>query len=250
MTRLLVVLALLIPNLAYADDLLSARQHYEKGTALYDLQRYSEAAAEYEAAFEAKNDPALLFNIGQSYRFANEYAKSIRSFKAFLRRLPDAPGRAQVEAWVADMQRSLDAHASNETRPIVPTPVPLTSTPAPAPAVIAPTQSQELPARKGGRAKTIAGFTVAGVGVAALAVGVGFSVAAHGPYDELNHPSSGYVFNPSTQDALHRDQTLEATMLAVGGALVVGGVAVAVWGLHDERTARHASRQSMLAVGF
>src|SRR5256885_6575022 len=73
---------------AHAEDVAAAKMHYERGTALYDLQRYLEAAKEYEAAFEAKNDPALLFNIAQAYRFGGDYAKAIAAFRSFLRRVP------------------------------------------------------------------------------------------------------------------------------------------------------------------
>lgn len=61
-----------IPTLAIADNLAAARQHYERGTTLYDLGKYIDAAHEYEAAFDAHSDPALLFKIGQAYRLGNQ----------------------------------------------------------------------------------------------------------------------------------------------------------------------------------
>src|SRR5260370_42391575 len=63
----------------------AARDHYRKGKVLFDLQRYLEAAKEYEAAYELKDDPALLFNIGQAYRLANEPQKAIGAYKSYLR---------------------------------------------------------------------------------------------------------------------------------------------------------------------
>ena len=94
---------------ARADKLPGARQHYERGTALYDLRRYREAAVEYEAAFEIKNDPALLFNIAQAYRLAGDYEAALRSYRAYLRRAGDAPNRAEVERHLAEVQAQLDA---------------------------------------------------------------------------------------------------------------------------------------------
>lgn len=76
---------------ARADDVLAAREHFERGTRLYDLGQYADAAREYEAAYKAKDDPALLFNCGQAYRGAGEPEKAVTFFKSFLRRMPDAP---------------------------------------------------------------------------------------------------------------------------------------------------------------
>src|SRR5205085_1205757 len=65
MTSRAVALALIVVcTVARADDPRAARQHFAAGSSLFDLGRFREAAAEYEEAYRAKNDPALLFNIG------------------------------------------------------------------------------------------------------------------------------------------------------------------------------------------
>src|SRR5262249_21427313 len=74
----------------------AAKEHFKVGTKLYDLGRFEEAAKEYQAAFEAHDDPFLLFNTAQSYRHAKLYPKALFFFKAYLRRLPDAPNRKEV----------------------------------------------------------------------------------------------------------------------------------------------------------
>jgi tetratricopeptide (TPR) repeat protein len=104
---------------------LTAKEHYERGTTLYDLQRYSEAAREYEAAFELKPDPALLFNIGQAHRFARDYEKAIAAFRSYLRRLPRAANREEVESRIREMQRLLDQQQSSLQHPPIDT-IPLT----------------------------------------------------------------------------------------------------------------------------
>ena len=38
-------------------------------------RRFAEAAEEYEAAYQAKDDPALLFNLGQAYRLAGNRSR-------------------------------------------------------------------------------------------------------------------------------------------------------------------------------
>ncbi len=108
---------LLLTLPARADDVSAAREHFRKGSVLYDLQRYSEAAREYEMAYEAKDDPALLFNIAQAYRLGLEYQKAIGYYRAFLRRNPNAGNRDEVLARIAEMQRIVDDQRRTQGAP-------------------------------------------------------------------------------------------------------------------------------------
>lgn len=91
-----------------ADDARAARQHFDDGSKLYDLGKFRQAAHEYEEAYQAKPDPALLFNIGQAYRAAGDATEAITAYKAYLRHVPEARNRADVEAHLARLQRTLD----------------------------------------------------------------------------------------------------------------------------------------------
>src|SRR5690242_4512181 len=95
-------------GVARAQGTSEARRHFELGTKYYDLQRYAEAAKEYEAAFVIKDDPALLFNIAQAYRLAGEHAKAIGAYRSYLRREPHTSQRAEVEARINELQRLID----------------------------------------------------------------------------------------------------------------------------------------------
>src|SRR5262249_54432332 len=95
--HLLALLLVLFSGVAKADQVSEARDHYERGTTLYDLGKYIDAAHEYEAAFNLKSDAALLFNLGQAYRLGGDIASAVRAYRAYLRRLPDAPNRNEVE---------------------------------------------------------------------------------------------------------------------------------------------------------
>src|SRR5438270_13526903 len=92
------VLTMMMAGVAHADDAIDARSHFERGTTYYDLGRFTEAAHEYEAAYEIRHEPVLLFNIGQAYRFAHEYNKAVIAFRSYLRHLPNADNRSEVEA--------------------------------------------------------------------------------------------------------------------------------------------------------
>lgn len=108
------------------EDVKGARRHFDKGTKLYDLGKYDEAAVEYEEAYKLKADPALLFNIGQAYRASGKISDALTAYKSYLRKVPDAPNRADVEGHIATLQHTLD----EQSRPApVPLPVPEISPP-------------------------------------------------------------------------------------------------------------------------
>jgi tetratricopeptide (TPR) repeat protein len=98
------------------DDVQSAREHFLKGKRAYDLGRFTDAAKEYEAAYEQKDDPALLFNIGQAHRLAGPaHARaSLLAYKAFLRNVPNPPNQLEVEAHIREMQAVVDQQAGEE----------------------------------------------------------------------------------------------------------------------------------------
>jgi tetratricopeptide (TPR) repeat protein len=77
-------IALASPRPAAAEKL-DARRHYEKATAAFGLGKYDEAAREYEAAFELKPDPALLYNAAQACRLAGRSARAIELYRNYLR---------------------------------------------------------------------------------------------------------------------------------------------------------------------
>src|SRR3954462_12251311 len=98
----LVGLLLALGQPAWADAA-RAKEHFQRGTTLFDLGKYREAATEYEKAYEEKSDPALLFNIARAYRLAGEAETAIRFYRTFLNRVPRTPNRAVVESRIEEM---------------------------------------------------------------------------------------------------------------------------------------------------
>src|SRR5262249_39625594 len=105
------VLALGMAGSALADDASAAREHYKRGIKAYAPGHYADAAKEFEAAYQALDEPALLFNLAQAYRFSGDYAAAVRSFRSFLRRMPNTKNRAEVEARIVELQKLLDEQA-------------------------------------------------------------------------------------------------------------------------------------------
>jgi tetratricopeptide (TPR) repeat protein len=99
------------PALGDAPDMAAAKEHARAGAKAFDLGRYLDAAREYEAAYEAKELPALLFNIAQSYRLGDVPEKAIHFYESYLRRSPDAPNRAEVEARISELRKTIDRQA-------------------------------------------------------------------------------------------------------------------------------------------
>lgn len=125
----LAVSLLSVPSFALgqAEDAQAARARVKRATAAYNLGHYGEAASEFEEAYRLVQDPALLFNVAQSYRLGGEPEKALTAYKSYLRTAPDGPDRQQAWKSRQDLeQRLLDAEnlpaAAPETAPARPQP--------------------------------------------------------------------------------------------------------------------------------
>ncbi len=83
----------------------AAREHYKRGTSLFDQGKYNEAIVAFQQAYEIKDDPVLLYNIAQSFRLAGKHLEALRFYRTYIRRAPKAPNRDEVETKIADMER-------------------------------------------------------------------------------------------------------------------------------------------------
>src|SRR5205814_5867908 len=99
------------------EDRAAAREHYKRGTKLFDVAKYDDAIGEFTEAYElwdsddpkdAANAAILLFNIAQAHRLANHYAQAILFYRNYLRKDPKARNRADVEKRIAELEQ-LDA---------------------------------------------------------------------------------------------------------------------------------------------
>jgi hypothetical protein len=61
-----------------------AREHFKRGTTLYDEADYRGALAEFKRAYEILPNPTVLFNIGQAYYQLNEYVNALETFEKYL----------------------------------------------------------------------------------------------------------------------------------------------------------------------
>jgi hypothetical protein len=129
---------------AFADDASDARTHYQKATAHYAVGEYHDAAMEYEAAYKAKQDPALLYNAAQSHRLANDNQKALLLYKNIVKLHPTSKYAAESKDRIEKLEAAI---ATTQSPPNQPAPVQLgaggTATP---PAASPPVQPLTQPA--------------------------------------------------------------------------------------------------------
>lgn len=148
----LVVVFLLCTGLAAparADDTASAREHYERGTKFYDIGRYDEAIREFEAAYEAKSDPAIIYNLAQAHRLAGHNQEALQLYRNYLRYVPHPPNRADIDERIRGLEKAIAEHPASgtTTQPSSPPspPQPPASTSPSAPADVSATGAPGTP---------------------------------------------------------------------------------------------------------
>jgi tetratricopeptide (TPR) repeat protein len=112
-----------------SDALSRSKEHYRRGTQLYDLGRYLDAAKEYEEAFTLSDRAPFLFNIGQAYRLGGRPHEAIAAYRGFLRRVPDAANRSETEQYISELEQTISKkeEAGNRSQtPASPTATPST----------------------------------------------------------------------------------------------------------------------------
>jgi tetratricopeptide (TPR) repeat protein len=247
--------SLLLAAPARAEEAMSAKEHYNKGTSYYDLGRYSDAINEFEAAYQIKNDPAILYNLAQSHRLAGNAEQALRFYKTYLRRAPKGPFKSETESFIAQLEQLVSQKNASQTAPPKETlpPSGTEPTPAPAPPVVTPISpppgappaapstpdtfntapvvqpplsGNAAPSTSVGRALRIAGIAGMATGGLFVIIGAIEGGRAVGAANEINDAGkNGGTFDPSVEkrgkSAVAAEKGFIVTGLLVGAA---GGV--------------------------
>ncbi len=182
-----IAVALLIvssPAHALADDKIVAREAFREGMRQYEVGDVKAALAAFKRAYLSYEEPAFLFNIAQCERVLGEKSEALREYKMYLRKLPAAPNRAEVQKIVGDLEAALAAERRKppqERAEIAPSPAPaLAAAPSPRPLAVivkfeppATPPRSEKPAYKKWWVWTVVAVVVAGAGVG---LGLGFGL--------------------------------------------------------------------------
>ena len=215
------------------------KQHYERATRAYDLQKYGEAIDEYQKAYEIGGDPPMLYNIAQAYRLNDQPAEAIRYYRRYLQRAPEARNRDYVERKVADLEKPIEDRrktaatvspppppATTQQPTVAPPPPPVTTAPAP-PVLTAPPPALPPPPATS-HTGTVVGIAMIGAGAVAGGLAVYEGLQAKKDGDALTNASrmGGAVFDASWQGKESAGKTANVAAIALG----IGGTALAITG--------------------
>lgn len=111
-----VVVLLAAPRPAAADDkkeapgvaagIKKAGKHFQRGVALYNEADYRAALVEFRRAYETAPNPAVLYNIGQTYYQLQSYAQALTTFERYLAESGEQAAHAKEVEDTVDILRS------------------------------------------------------------------------------------------------------------------------------------------------
>jgi hypothetical protein len=106
-----------------------AKEHYKLGLDAYKNAKYPEAIKELKKAYLLKRLPALLLNIGATYRKMNDIDNAVYYYKKYLAEAPEAKDRGEVEKTLAELDKEKPGAGANASS--APAEAPASETPAP-----------------------------------------------------------------------------------------------------------------------
>jgi tetratricopeptide (TPR) repeat protein len=248
------------PSLVQAE----AEQHFHVGMRSYNLGDFAAAIREFRRAYELTEEPGLLFNLGQASRLNKQPERALHYYQTYLRLMPDAPNRSDVEQFIDSCRRmarsdeparpSPAVWANREPRPRPPAveeaPSPFARPPAappPAGPIVAdrPAPRPQTSPPRPSRTLLVAGVTVGAIGLASLASAIALGVEAETAERELSRLAAADGTWDARQRALYRDGEREApastALYAIGGAALATGVVLTIVGARKARPRVSAS---------
>ena len=84
-----------------------ARRHASQGAKEFQLQRWDVAIAQYEKAFELRQDPIFLYNIAQAYWKKGDHENAIEYYRDYLLNDPSSRMRRSIETRITKLEAEL-----------------------------------------------------------------------------------------------------------------------------------------------
>lgn len=234
------VAALISPARAQST---SAKEHFRRGAEHYAAERYKEAAAEFQIAFETGGAARTLFAWAQAERLGGDCEAAVALYRRLLSRpLSDEQAQKAREAMsrCEDMEPAAEdpapdtgQNSGSAGEVIAPQPesrhgqgtIRDTTQPLPSTAMEPP------PGPEGTQKAWMGPMAVGAAGVIGLGIGVGFWVSSRYEAGAAEDPINSQAFLDHRARAKSH-QTMAGVSLAVGGALC--GAAALWWFLQDD----------------
>ncbi len=213
-----------------ADSTAKAREHFKSAQLHYSLGEFEDAVKEFREAYRLRQEPAILFNIAQSYRQLHKPAEAYFHYRQYLSQKPDAPNREEVESLIAQMRDQMDLEKEQQTRVArdpnaAKNPEQTLAAPAaavePAPTARSPEPSRVNPVH-------VAGYSALAAGAVAEGLAFVFHGSAQSAADQFNRKYSAGTLT-SSDASLKSDAQSKgklATAALAGGALLLATGAV------------------------
>ncbi len=137
-SALVAALLCVVPAVAHAESndeaeiTNMAKEHYRLGLDAYKNGRYPEAIKELKKAYLLKRLPALLLNIGATYRKMGDVDNAVYYYKKYLTEAPDAKDRGDVERTLAELEHEKPGAGAGATGAGANEPTPPSESSAPA----------------------------------------------------------------------------------------------------------------------
>jgi tetratricopeptide (TPR) repeat protein len=238
----LIVALCLLHHAAHAD---SAEDLYTQGQGAYDSGDFKTAVARWQAAYDLSKESGLLFNLAQAQRLSGDCAGALATYERFI--VADTDPTSEQHKLAVDFLHELEGtcpakpptiattslitHPVN-TKPPIKTPFDEGRNAAP------PRDRVEAP--PAGRSWRIAGLVTGGVGVAALAAGLGFGHHGATIGNEITtacRTSCDWASLKDKDARGARDVTIGNALDVVGVAAIVGGAAFYYLGVRRDNEA-------------
>ena len=79
--------------------------HHRNAQSLFQAERFTEAAVEFQNAYRESGDAALVFNVGLCYRRSGDAKQAKVAFDEYVRIAPKSPPRPTVEERITELKR-------------------------------------------------------------------------------------------------------------------------------------------------
>lgn len=113
--HLFAIIALLVcagAGTARGDSRDEARAHFQAGMKAYGNSDYRSALQEFTAAQQLSPADLNYYNVALCYDKLGEAAPAIENYREYLRRVPDAPKRLEIDASIARLDAALKSAAA------------------------------------------------------------------------------------------------------------------------------------------
>jgi tetratricopeptide (TPR) repeat protein len=212
----------------------AARQYFNAGRNLYDLGRFTEAAEQFQQAYDLSQRAPLLYNIYLAHRDASQDREAATALRLYLEQMPEIENRQSLQVRLDNLERAIaeqDAEREAAARE--------------AEAAVRAEHEQrdrEEAARRRREeenAPSPVPWIVAGVGgvmviVGAITGGVALGLASDLEENCDDLGDGTFACDPDDDDLRDKQSSL-STMATLTDVMIIGGAVVAVagvtWGL-------------------